>query len=403
MFRDVRTIRTFIVVFLFISPISAFAEILSQGENGQIIAKIPGNRIDIYPNGSVTVAGKAYDCDSTTKRSFILGASVFSCSSEEVNLASPAGSFSYSADSGNAQVVLTSGSIEQRDFGRILLGSAREESEAKTDGLDDSEDIDEVTIDSGNVRVETGRNGSKQVQIGDVGSAAESGMNVLGATLGGLAGGASGDKKATQDTQQGFAVIGKGLGGMANGAANTVGVNPGQIDIKSANGTSVKINNGKLEGTSNTGTSWRISTSKTQYDTAQIMQDLKARRSGDQIEFDMADEVLFDFNSSAVKPAASKTLEKIAFLIKEKSIGEVYVEGHTDAIGSDAQNLELSKKRVASVSNWLVEAEGIPATILSAKAFGESKPVAHNTMPDGSDNPDGRAKNRRVSFRFKAQ
>lgn len=80
---------------------------------------------------------------------------------------------------------------------------------------------------------------------------------------------------------------------------------------------------------------------------------------------------------------------------------EIIVEimAHTDSKGSDAYNLKLSQKRAESVVKYLVS-KGIDPKRLRAAGYGESMPVAPNTNPDGSDNPDGRAKNRRTDFKI---
>lgn len=80
-------------------------------------------------------------------------------------------------------------------------------------------------------------------------------------------------------------------------------------------------------------------------------------------------------------------------------MGEVYIVGHTDSIGGDAYNHKLSSDRAAAVMGWLSRHESIPAAIMVGRGLGSTKPVAHNTtMPDGSDNPEGRARNRRVEI-----
>ncbi len=78
--------------------------------------------------------------------------------------------------------------------------------------------------------------------------------------------------------------------------------------------------------------------------------------------------------------------------------GTITIEGHTDAIGDDPSNQTLSEARAASVQAALQERLGSGFTF-NAVGFGESRPVAPNTNPDGSDNPDGRAENRRVEIR----
>jgi outer membrane protein OmpA-like peptidoglycan-associated protein len=73
----------------------------------------------------------------------------------------------------------------------------------------------------------------------------------------------------------------------------------------------------------------------------------------------------------------------------------VSIEGHTDAIGSEAYNQALSERRAESVTRELAY-DGVHGARLATRGFGERYPVAPNTREDGSDNSHGRAKNRRV-------
>jgi outer membrane protein OmpA-like peptidoglycan-associated protein len=77
----------------------------------------------------------------------------------------------------------------------------------------------------------------------------------------------------------------------------------------------------------------------------------------------------------------------------------VEIQSHTDSKGGDVYNMKLSQKRAESVVNYLTS-KGISPKRLVAKGYGESKPVAPNENPDGSDNPEGRAKNRRTDFKI---
>ncbi len=76
----------------------------------------------------------------------------------------------------------------------------------------------------------------------------------------------------------------------------------------------------------------------------------------------------------------------------------ITIEGYTDAKGGKSVNLPLSRERATAVKDWLAKNGNVPATSITAKGFGEDNPVAPNTNPDGSDNPAGRALNRRVSI-----
>jgi outer membrane protein OmpA-like peptidoglycan-associated protein len=109
-------------------------------------------------------------------------------------------------------------------------------------------------------------------------------------------------------------------------------------------------------------------------------------------------DVLFEFAKADLTPAAQQAIAAVDDQIGSGGSGTVTVEGHTDAIGSDADNQALSERRAAAVRTAL-EAELGSGYEYSAVGFGETKPVAPNTKPDGSDDPDGRALNRRVEIR----
>ena len=74
------------------------------------------------------------------------------------------------------------------------------------------------------------------------------------------------------------------------------------------------------------------------------------------------------------------------------------IEGYTDAIGSAAYNQELSERRARAVEVWLVAHGIVGRDAAQVQGYGKSKPIAPNTKPDGSDNPEGREKNRRVEI-----
>jgi len=108
-------------------------------------------------------------------------------------------------------------------------------------------------------------------------------------------------------------------------------------------------------------------------------------------------DVLFAFGSAELTPAARDAIAAVDDEIGDGT-GTVTIEGHTDAIGSDADNQALSERRAAAVRGALEKALG-PGYQYTSVGFGETRPVAPNTKPDGSDDPDGRALNRRVEIR----
>jgi outer membrane protein OmpA-like peptidoglycan-associated protein len=111
-------------------------------------------------------------------------------------------------------------------------------------------------------------------------------------------------------------------------------------------------------------------------------------------------DVLFHFDKSDLTPRARSVLAEVATRIKAGATGTVSVDGYTDSIGTDAVNLPLSRARARSVVNFLKPATAGTAVTYQSNGHGEADPVAPNTKPDGSDNPAGRALNRRVTISY---
>lgn len=112
----------------------------------------------------------------------------------------------------------------------------------------------------------------------------------------------------------------------------------------------------------------------------------------------LPESILFDFGSADLRSDAGPALDLIAEVLAFYSDAEVIVVGHTDSLGSDAANQQLSERRAQSVVDVLVSEHGIALDRLSAEGRGETEPVSENTNPDGSDNPEGRQANRRVEI-----
>lgn len=104
-------------------------------------------------------------------------------------------------------------------------------------------------------------------------------------------------------------------------------------------------------------------------------------------------DVNFETGKADLLPASFKTLNKLANYLEKNPQTNLEISGHTDNTGSDEFNLKLSDNRAKSVKKYLIKI-GIAESRLSAKGFGESKPVATN------DTPEGKFKNRRVEFKF---
>lgn len=131
------------------------------------------------------------------------------------------------------------------------------------------------------------------------------------------------------------------------------------------------------------------------------VQDLQVRETGQEVRIELAADVLFDFDKADILPKAQAALKQAAGIIRDRAKGAVRIEGHTDSKGNDSYNQKLSERRAGAVKIWLVEKEGLRSLEFVTQGFGAKKPVVPNKKPDGSDDPDGRQKNRRVEIILK--
>lgn len=104
------------------------------------------------------------------------------------------------------------------------------------------------------------------------------------------------------------------------------------------------------------------------------------------------EDVNFEFDKATLRPEAYETLDKAVETLRGWGQGTVEVGGHADSKGSEAYNMELSRRRAESVREYLIS-KGVPAEQLVTKAYGESQPIADN------GNDIGRFKNRRVELK----
>jgi len=102
--------------------------------------------------------------------------------------------------------------------------------------------------------------------------------------------------------------------------------------------------------------------------------------------------ILFDSGKDKIKPESYGTLKEIAAVLKENSNVKVKIVGHTDSDGSDASNLDLSKRRASAVKNALNKDFGIDESRMQTDGKGESEPISPN------DTQEGKANNRRVEL-----
>jgi outer membrane protein OmpA-like peptidoglycan-associated protein len=107
--------------------------------------------------------------------------------------------------------------------------------------------------------------------------------------------------------------------------------------------------------------------------------------------------IRFESGQSALSSTARQSIREAAALLKNGPVSTlpVIVEGHSDSSGDAAANERLSKVRAQSVANELVF-NGIAPERITVRGYGDSRPVAPDKHPDGTDNPEGRSRNRRV-------
>ena len=126
---------------------------------------------------------------------------------------------------------------------------------------------------------------------------------------------------------------------------------------------------------------------------------LDAREEGDGVVLYLPTVYLFAFGKSDVDAPAQRQLREIASLLAEPMLAgrKVTVEGHADGVGSRRYNQTLSEARAGAVIAVL-EAGGVARDRLHSRAYGKDRPLEPNRTASGDDNPDGRARNRRVAL-----
>ena len=108
--------------------------------------------------------------------------------------------------------------------------------------------------------------------------------------------------------------------------------------------------------------------------------------------------VNFDFDKSTIRKDAEAELKKAINFLGKYPDSRIELEGHTDSIGTEQYNQKLSERRAEAVRQYLIKKGAAKEARISAKGYGESRPIAPNKTKDGKDNPEGRAENRRVEI-----
>ncbi len=117
----------------------------------------------------------------------------------------------------------------------------------------------------------------------------------------------------------------------------------------------------------------------------------KVERIGEGIKITFDSGILFDVNSSTLRPEAKVNLTRLADILNKYEDTEVLVEGHTDSTGPDEYNLDLSMRRAQSVANHMTKLN-VLANRFRIMGYGEDQPIASN------DTKEGRQANRRVDL-----
>jgi outer membrane protein OmpA-like peptidoglycan-associated protein len=115
------------------------------------------------------------------------------------------------------------------------------------------------------------------------------------------------------------------------------------------------------------------------------------------LEVSLPGDVLFNFDQASIRKSAIPTLERVKQAAEQTGQRPVIVDGFTDALGTAAHNRPLSEARARAVADWLAQA-GVARSRITSKGHGAESPVAPNKNNDGSDDPAGRQKNRRVTI-----
>jgi len=135
------------------------------------------------------------------------------------------------------------------------------------------------------------------------------------------------------------------------------------------------------------------------YRTRSLDNSERVEQSADETSITLAADVLFEFDRADLTPAANTRLDELAVELTDLGPREIAIAGHTDDHGEPAYNQTLSEQRAQAVQTALDARLGEGFTF-AVTGHGETQPVAANAYDDGSDNPDGRALNRRVEITF---
>lgn len=109
--------------------------------------------------------------------------------------------------------------------------------------------------------------------------------------------------------------------------------------------------------------------------------------------------IYFGYDSANINSTSALELDRLIDILNDNPEIKIEMGSHTDSIGTVEYNIDLSQRRAESTVQYLTK-HGIDPNRLVAKGYGKSIPIAPNSKPDGSDNPEGRARNRRTEFKI---
>jgi len=109
-------------------------------------------------------------------------------------------------------------------------------------------------------------------------------------------------------------------------------------------------------------------------------------------------DILYDFNSAELNEGSKVILDQLYILMEDNKNIEIELSAHTDNIGTEEYNMDLSERRAKSCVDYLTS-KGVSPQRMKSKGYGFSKPVAPNQFANGDDNFLGRQQNRRTEFK----
>ena len=175
-------------------------------------------------------------------------------------------------------------------------------------------------------------------------------------------------------------------------------ISPTTVKIEIIAQTIVKVENITANQTA---TEEQLPTQITTETVKKIETELNAEKVPEGIRINVPETILFDFDKYNVRAQAKPTLAKINLLLRHYNNSQIFINGHTDNHGEDSYNLELSQNRSAAVKYYFINVFKVQNTRMQTKGYGKTKPISPNNNLDGSDNPTGREKNRRVELIIK--